>query len=343
MMKRKHNKRTFGTLTTSLLLLMLLALIPGCSQPAQTPAEQPSETPAETPETPGTGEGQKAPVVVATMLDSEGSIFGKMIIQLLNESGIETVDKVNFGTPDILRRALENGEVDLVLDYTGSGQYYHPEDAVDTSVWNDPQAGYELTAKLDREKMDLMWLTPAPANNTEMIAIKREFAEANGIVTMEDLAAYINADKPFKLICAAGFAENPMGLLGYEEAYGFRLRDDQLIILSSGNTAEMLKALSEGTNDVNASLVYGTDGALDKMNLVVIEDPAQVPPVYLPAPVLRGEVARAYPEIEEILKPVFESLDLETLQKLNAMVAYDGKDAAAVAQDYLVENGFLKK
>ena len=343
MMKRKLNKRTFGKLAFSLMLLLILVLIPGCSQPAQTPAEQPSETPAESPETPGEGEGEKAPVVVATMLDSEGSIFGKMIIQLLNENGIETVDKVNFGTPDILRRALENGEVDLVLDYTGSGQYYHPEDAVDTSVWNDPQAGYDLTAKLDKEKMDLMWLTPAPANNTEMIAIKREFAEANGIVTMEDLAAYINADKPFKLICAAGFAENPMGLLGYEEAYGFRLRDDQLIILSSGNTAEMLKALSEGTNDVNASLVYGTDGALDKMNLVVIEDPAQVPPVYLPAPVLRGEMARAYPEIEEILKPVFESLDLETLQKLNAQVAYDGKDAAAVAEAYLVENGFLKK
>jgi hypothetical protein len=32
------------------------------------------------------------------------------------------------------------------------------------------------------------------------------------------------------------------------------------VLLSSGNTAEMLKALAEGTNDVNVSLVYGTDG-----------------------------------------------------------------------------------
>lgn len=319
--------------TMSLLLILILSLATGCSQPAETPAEAPAETPAE---------AEKEPVVVATMLDSEGSIFGKMIIQVLNANGIETVDKVNFGTPDILRKALENGEVDLVLDYTGSGQYYHPEDATDTSIWNDPQAGYDLTAKLDKEKMNLLWLTPASANNTEMIAIKREFAEENSIVTMADLAGYINAGKPFKLICSAGFAENTMGLLGYEEAYNFKLRDDQLIILSSGNTAEMLKALSEGTNDINASLVYGTDGALDKMNLVVVEDPAQVPPVYLPAPVLRGEVAEIYPEIEDLLKPVFESLNLETLQKLNAQVAYDGKDAAAVADAYLKEHGFLK-
>lgn len=315
------------------LLILTLVFGTGCSQPAESPAEAPAEQPSKV---------EKEPVVVATMLDSEGSIFGKMIIQVLNANGIETVDKVNFGTPDILRKALENGEVDLVLDYTGSGQYYHPEDATDTSIWNDPQKGYELTAKLDKEKMNLLWLTPASANNTEMIAIKREFAESNNIVTMTDLAAYINDGNPFKLICSAGFAENSMGLLGYEEAYGFKLKDDQLIILSSGNTAEMLKALSEGTNDVNASLVYGTDGALDKMNLIVVEDPAQVPPVYLPAPVLRGEVAEVYPEIEGLLKPIFESLNLEALQKLNAQVAYDGKDAAAVADAYLKENGFLK-
>ncbi|NDL66816.1 glycine betaine ABC transporter substrate-binding protein [Anaerotalea alkaliphila] len=316
-------------------LLLALALLAACGKPAAPQGGTETQEPA-------AGAEAAAPVVVATMLDSEGGILGKMMIQMLNSNGIETVDKVNFGTPDILRRALENKEVDLVLDYTGSGQYYHPEEAGDPSIWNDPQQGYELTAQLDLEKNNILWLTPASANNTEMIAVKRSFSEENGIRSMEELAAYINGGNPFKLICSASFAENMMGLLGYEEAYGFKLRDDQLIVLSSGNTAEMLKALSEGTNDVNASLVYGTDGALDIMNLVVLEDPEQVPPVYLPAPVLRGEVAAAYPEIESILKPVFESLTLETLQTLNAQVAYEGKDAAAVAEEYLKGEGFLQ-
>jgi osmoprotectant transport system substrate-binding protein len=309
-------------------ILLLTIIMTGCSAPND---QAKPETPSD-----------KKPVVVATMLDSEGGILGKMMIQMLEQNNIKTTDRINFGTPDILRKALENKEVDLVLDYTGSGQYYHPEDAKDPSIWNDPQAGYELTAKLDQEKMNILWLTPAKANNTEMIAVKREFAEANNIKNMTDLAAYINGGKPFKLICSASFSENMQGLLGYEEAYGFKLTDDQLIVLSSGNTAEMLKALSEGTNDVNASLVYGTDGALDKMNLVAIEDTMKIPPVYLPAPVIRGEVAAVYPEIESILKPVFESLTLEVLQKLNAEVAYDGKDAAAVAEAYLKDNGFLK-
>ena len=160
---------------------------------------------------------------------------------------------------------------------------------------------------------------------------------------MTELAAYINAGNPFKLICSASFAENTMGLLGYEEAYGFQLGNDQLITLSSGNTAEMLKALAEGTNGVNASLVYGTDGALDQLNLLVLEDPMQVPPVYLPAPVVRGAIADRYPVIETALEPVFASLTLETLQKLNAQVAFEGRSPADVAKAYLTENGFLEE
>jgi len=286
---------------------------------------------------------KQEPVIVATMLDSEGGILGNMIILMLESEGIKTENKLYFGTPDILRAALENDEVDLVVDYTGSGQYYHPEDATDPSIWNDPEDGYAFTEKLDREKNDLLWLTPAPANNTEMIAITRDFALANDLVTMADLAAYINADKPFKLIASAGFIENTMGLLGYEEAYGFKLTNDQIVSLSSGNTAEMLQALSQGTNGINASLVYGTDGALDQLNLIVLEDPKQIPPVYLPAPVIRKAVLDVYPEIRAILKPVFESLDLETLQTLNAKVAYEGLDALDVAKAYLIEKKFLEQ
>ena len=104
----------------------------------------------------------------------------------------------------------------------------------------------------------------------------------------------------------------------------------------------MLKALSEDKDGVNVSLVYGTDGALEQMNLVVIEDPKSIPPVYLPTPVLRGELYDKYPEIETILKPVFLTLTLEILQELNAKVAYDGEAAKDVAYNYLDKNAMIK-
>ena len=281
------------------------------------------------------------PVVVASMIDSEGAILGKMMVLMLERDGIPVEDRTEFGTPDILRKALEAGEVNLVLDYTGSGQYYH--EGGDPAVWTDPVRGYEETRRLDAEGNDLHWLTPANANNTESLAVTRAFAAATGVKDMPSFASYVNGGGQVKLICSHAFADNPLGLIGLEEAYGFKLGKDQLIILAGGNTAEMLKAVSEGINGVNVSLVYGTDGALDQMKLLVLDDPKHVPPVYLPAPVLSGAMLKAYPAIPGILEPVFESLSLEILQGLNARVAYLGEDAGSVAREYLETRGLLGK
>jgi osmoprotectant transport system substrate-binding protein len=67
-----------------------------------------------------------------------------------------------------------------------------------------------------------------------------------------------------------------------------------------------------------------------------------VQPVYQPSPVIREAVLKANPQIEEILKPVFEKLDLVTLQDLNGRVQVGGEPAKAVAEDFLKKNGFIK-
>jgi osmoprotectant transport system substrate-binding protein len=289
----------------------------------------------------GKEEAKKGPVTIGTFIDSEGAVLGKMMVMLLEQEGYEIIDKTEFGTPDILRKALLAGEVNLVLDYTGSGQYYH--DVEDTDIWSDAREGYLLTKKLDEEENNIIWLEPANANNTEALAVRREFSEANNIKNMEDFARYIDEGGTVKLICSASFAENIKGLRGFEEAYGFHLSADQLIVLASGNTAEMLKALVEKTNGVNVSLVYGTDGALDKMDLVVLDDPESIPPVYLPAPVLQGALYEKYPEIEKPLNRLFQSLNEDNLRQLNAKVAYDGMAAETVAREYLEENELITK
>jgi osmoprotectant transport system substrate-binding protein len=89
-------------------------------------------------------------------------------------------------------------------------------------------------------------------------------------------------------------------------------------------------------------MAYGTDGSLAALNLVVLGDPLVVQPVYEPAPIIRGAVYAKYPEIGDILKPVFQSLDLTTLQTLNSRIALEGKPDKQVAVDYLKSRGFLK-
>lgn len=277
-------------------------------------------------------------VRVASYLDSEAEVLGNMVLILLEKNGIPTVDKTKFGTPDICRKALLQGEIDLLITYTGSGQFWHNDQ---TDVWSDPVKGYERVKQLDKEKHNIIWLTPSPANNTEMICTTKEMAEKYGLKTMEDFARYVNNGGKVKLICSQSFADSELGLKGFEKAYGFKLNKDQLITLSHGNTAEMLKALANGTNGVNFSLCYGTDGQLEDLGLVVIEDPKSVPPVYLPCPAIRGEVLEVYPQIADILKPVFESLTADVLRKLNKQVAFEGKSGKDVATQYLKEKGFI--
>lgn len=100
---------------------------------------------------------------------------------------------------------------------------------------------------------------------------------------MEDLAGYINSGKETKFITSQLFTEKEIGLLGMEKGYGFKLKPGQLILLPHGNTAETISALEKGTDGVNIALVYGTDGSLPDLDLLVLEDPLSIPIVFEPS------------------------------------------------------------
>ena len=132
------------------------------------------------------------------------------------------------------------------------------------------------------------------------------------------------------------------GLLGMEEEYGFKLTADQVIMLPHGNTAETISALANDTDGVNVAMVYGTDGALAELDLVVIDDPLSIPPVYEPSAIIRADVLEKYPEVGPIIEEVFGTLDLVNLQEMNKKVIVDGLSPKDVAQEHLEAEGLLK-
>ncbi|MEE8470613.1 MAG: ABC transporter substrate-binding protein [Dehalococcoidia bacterium] len=279
-------------------------------------------------------------IKVGSKIDTEGSLLAQVIIQMLRDNGLEAVDKSHFGPTSVVRKALLSGEIDMYPEYTGNGAFFFDE--ADSVIWKDAEAGYQRVKMLDEEANNVVWLQPAPADNTWAIAIPVDLAEQEDIRTLDDLAAYVNGGGYLKLAGSEEFVTSPMALPAFQEAYGFTLSQDQLLTLSSGNTAQTEQAAAEGTSGVNAAMAYGTDGSLAALNLVILSDPRGVQPVYEPAPIVRGEVLDEHPEIADILGPVFESLDLVTLQTLNAKIALEGQDAADVARDYLTSMGFLE-
>jgi osmoprotectant transport system substrate-binding protein len=307
-----------------------------------------SSTPASTSSTGSTAATTTAvakkagpPVKFGSYVDTEGQVVGAAIVQLLAANGINVVDKTKFGTPDVVRKAYLQGDLDGAIDYTGSGAFYVGPQG--DPLWSNAQTGYDTIRTKDLAQNGIVWTTPAPANNTESIAVTKDFAAKNNLTSLADFAAYVNAGKPVKLIGAQAWIDNPYGVKGYEKAYGFTLKKDQLIGLSNGDTAQFIKALANGTNGVNFAEVYATDGGLADLGLVVLKDPKSIPPVYNPTPVFRSAIITAYPEIPAILAPFVKTLTIENLQQLNKAVSIDGKDPKVVAREYLISNGLLKQ
>jgi len=273
------------------------------------------------------------PVVVSSKIDTEGAVLGQMILQSLEDAGIPVENRLQLGGTSIVRNAIKAGEIDLYPEYTGNAAFFH--DQADRDIWKDADKAYEQAARLDREAHNIIWLTPAQANNTWAMSVRGDLAREHNLNTLEDLARYINNGGTFKFAASAEFVESASALPAFQEAYGFKLDSDQLLILSGGNTAATLRAAALNNNDVNGAMTYGTDGGLNALDLKVMEDTLGVQPVYQPAPIVRAEVLEAYPEIREVLEPIFESLDLEMLQRLNGQVAVNGVPASKVARDYL--------
>jgi osmoprotectant transport system substrate-binding protein len=279
-------------------------------------------------------------VRVASKIDTEGALLGNMVIQLLEAKGIRTVNKLQLGPTKIVRSAIVAGEIDLYPEYTGNGAFFF---SVDTDpAWKSGKSGYEKVKALDAEQNKLVWLQPAPANNTWAIAVRKDVAAANKLATMEDFARWVGSGAKVKIAASAEFVESPAALPSFEKTYGFRLAQDQVLVLAGGNTAATERAAAEQTSGVNAAMAYGTDGALAALGLVVLEDPKGAQIVYQPAPLVRASVLDKHPAIKDALEPVFASLDLTTLQTLNARIAVEGQDAKQVAAAYLKEKGFLK-
>ena len=282
----------------------------------------------------------KGPVTVGSKMDTEGALLSQMIIIMLKENGFSVVDKSEFGDTGAVRKAIISGELDIYPEYTGNGAFFFDE--ADSPIWKNAQQGYERVKLLDKQKNNVVWLTPARANNTWAIAIPKVLADRENLRSLDDFAAYVNRGGTVKLIGSDEFVTSEAALPAFQMAYGFKLKQDQLLVVQSGNTALTEKAASEGTDGVNAAMAYGTDGGLSAFGLVVLSDPRGVQPVYEPAPILRGPVYDRNPEIGTILEPVFRGLDLVTLQDLNARIAVQGQNAADVAGSYLRGKGLLK-
>ncbi len=325
---RKNWKGAAAVFAALASLTLLVACTSGTSS-NPSPASAPAAT-------------EKGPIRVGSKIDGEGALLGQIILQTLKANGFTVEDKTRTGATKVVRQALVDGQIDLYPEYTANGPLtFHSDVEVDPSVLQSATLTYE-TAKSEDASIGIVWLSPAPANNTWAVALPKALAVSNNLKSLTDLAAYVNKGGVFKIVGSQEFFTSAVAFPAFEKAYGFKLKPAQKIALATGDTAVTEKAAAQGSQGANAAMAYGTDGTISALDLVVLDDPKGAQPIYQPAPTVRKAITEKYPELATILDPVFAKLDFATLQDLNKQVGVDGKAPKDVAATWLTAQGIIK-
>ena len=271
-------------------------------------------------------------IIVASKIDTEGALLGNLMAQILRAHGVAVRTRLQLGPTAILRQALLHGAIDIYPEYTGNGaRFFHKEG---DPAWHNGAAAWQLVRNLDAAN-GIVWLQPAPADNGWGIALRRDVAARMHATSLADFARFVNGGGTMKLAASVEFVESPDALPAFEHAYGFRLRQDQILALAGGDTSATIRAAAEGISGITAAMAYSTDGALAALGMVLLTDPLHAQIEFQPAPVARAAVLAAHPDIPVWLGPTFAALTTDVLRGLNARIAADGEDPASVAASFL--------
>ena len=275
------------------------------------------------------GELSGASITVGSKEFTESHVLAQITSLALENAGAKITDQTGISGSATVREALETGQIDIYWDYTGTGWV----NVLGNTTEELPEDLYAAVSDADAAN-GIAWLKPANFENTYRVAAKADFAKENGIVTMADLSKFVQKNPDKGVICAASeFINRDDGLPGLQTAYGFKFSkivelDLNLIYTQVGESCQFGE-------------VFSTDARVISNDLTVIEDNDGFFVEYAGAATLRQETLDEYPAIATILAPISEALTNEAITALNGKVDTDGEDPRDVAEEWLLEKGFI--
>lgn len=258
----------------------------------------------------------------------EQLILGQMYAALLESKGFRVQRKLKLGGTPVVQANIKSGEIDLYPEYTGTAL---------VTVLKQPYNGdkkqvLDTVSQWYRRELNLVWLDPAPMDNSYALAMTARRASQLGIETLSDLVT-----KAGELV-AIGPPDFPLredGLLGLKKVYGdFKFKQYKAI-----NPGLRYRGIAEGQGDVVVG--YGTDGEIRTLKLVVLADDRHFFPPYQVTPVVRREVLEKNSEIRDILNAIAPKLTNETMQRLNYEVSGKHREPIEVAKAFLMQEGLI--
>lgn len=259
-------------------------------------------------------------MVIGSKNFTENEIVAEIYALALEDAGIDVERKFDISS-SVVHTAITSDEIDLYPEYTGTGLIAVLEEDPIT----DAQAVYDEVKKQYEDKFKITWLDYSPANDGQGLVIRTAAAEKYNISTISDLQKHATE---LRFASQGEFDERADGIPALEKVYGpFDWKSSTVY-----DNSLKYQILEKDEGDVIPAST--TEGNLVDDQFTLLEDDKHVWPPYNLAPIVRDEVLKAHPEIEDTLNKISPKITTEEITKLNAKVDVDKESYKDVAKEF---------
>ena len=263
-------------------------------------------------------------IIVGSKNFTESILLAEIYAQALRKAGMRVTTRLNLGSTQIAMAAIARGEIDLYPEYTGTALLT----VLNLPASQDAAAIYRTVADAFKTKYGLIWLDPAPMNDTQAIATTQMIATRHDLHTLSQLS---HLAPQLRLATIPEFLTRADGLPGLRKRYGgFAFKE-----IRTYDIGLKYDALLTGHADV--ATAFSTDGTVATQHLVLLDDDKHLWPPYRPAPVVREATMKAFPMIAPTLNAIESAITTERMQAMNARIESDHADPHDVAAAFLAE------
>ncbi|HET9391976.1 MAG TPA: glycine betaine ABC transporter substrate-binding protein [Candidatus Rubrimentiphilum sp.] len=257
---------------------------------------------------------------------SENITVAEIYAGALERAGLSVERHMNLGSTQIATAAMQRGDIQLYPEYTGTALIdvlHLPPRQEATTIFATIKQAYE-------QRFGLTWLKPAPANDSQGLAVTQAVAKKYGVRTLSQCA---RAAPQLRLAAVPEFVVRADALPGLQKYYGgFKFKS-----VRTFDIGLQYEALQRG--DADAATVFTTDALIAANNLVVLQDDRHFWPPYNIAPVVRLDTLRAHPQIAATLNRIAPLLTDSALRGFNVEVDLRKREPAEVAAQFLKAHG----
>ncbi|OVE68182.1 ABC transporter permease [Clostridium diolis] len=259
---------------------------------------------------------------------TEQEILGNILSELIErKTDISVNRKFALGGTQVIFSAMQNGDVDMSIDYTGTAY----GDELKYKPISDVEEVYNTVKKDFKDKYNIEVLKQMGFNNTYTLAVTKETAKKYNLKTISDLSK-VSSD--ITATTTLEFLNREDGLVGLAKKYNLNFKNTVGI-----DGSPRYAALINKESDVIDA--FSTDGLLKKYDLSVLKDDKNFFPPYYAVPVVRAETLKKYPEIQPLVEEVGDLLNNDVMSELNYEVDELKKDPKDVAVEFLQNNGLI--